>query len=175
MNNQNCNYIFKISCLVPTRFRLLYITVSYQSIVSLVCKSMLFPWVNISGILYSFYIIYNILQDCVTENTERSLEKNLQKTVQYFPNSAFQKFSYITTIWTDKSCKTVLDELTPNHAQEDVCHPPILAFSDDKSIRRTVTCDKKWVNYSNHDTPKQWLDTNHNENSSINKLGLTPN
>ena len=74
-----------------------------------------------------------------------------------------QKIPYIHQIkllrkWY-RSNRSVHYELTPQQAQQrvDICHQLINNPMDVRFIRKIITCDEKWIYYSNPDTSKQWL------------------
>ena len=58
-----------------------------------------------------------------------------------------------------RSCRPVPHELTPQQAQHrvDICCQLVGNPMDDTFIGTIVTCDEKWVYYSNSDASKQRL------------------
>lgn len=59
----------------------------------------------------------------------------------------------------NKSCREVPHDLTEIQAQNrvNVCKKLLENPRDDRFIRRIVTCDEKWVYFSNPDKQNQWL------------------
>lgn len=59
----------------------------------------------------------------------------------------------------NKCCREVPHELTVHQAQNrvDTCRKLLDNPRDDRFIRRIVTCDEKWVYFSNPDKQRQWL------------------
>lgn len=60
----------------------------------------------------------------------------------------------------NRRCRKVSHELTEIKAYRnfDTCRKLLKNSRDDCFIRRIVTCDKKWVYFSNPDKQNQWLD-----------------
>lgn len=59
----------------------------------------------------------------------------------------------------NKCCREVPHDLTENQAQKRVetCRKLLENPRDDRFIRQIVTCDEKWVYFSNPDKQNQWL------------------
>lgn len=60
----------------------------------------------------------------------------------------------------NRRCRQVPHDLTQQQAQRrvDACQQLLTNPWDDRFIRRIVTCDEKWVYFSNPDKENQWLD-----------------
>lgn len=60
----------------------------------------------------------------------------------------------------NRRCRVVPHELTPQQAQRrvEVCKQLLDAGLGERTIRRIVTCDEKWIFFRNPDAKNQWLD-----------------
>ena len=60
----------------------------------------------------------------------------------------------------NKRCREVPHQLTPAQAQRrvDTCRQLLENPMDERWIKRVVTCDEKWVYFSNPDKENQWLE-----------------
>ena len=91
-----------------------------------------------------------------------------------------QKIPYIARLKTlgksCRSCRSLPPELTPQQAQRsvDICRQLIGNPTDDRFIRRIVTCDEKWIYYRNPDASNQWLGPRQPVKVIVNKNRFVP-
>ena len=133
---------------------------------------------NISALERKTLNIYHVLEDhWIVKVLEENQQKSTRRLSEELGTSKDTIHREIKTLGKSyRSCRSVLQELTPQQAQRrvDICRQLNGNPMDDMFIGRNVSYDDKWVYYRNPDVSKQWLGSHQHDKVIVKKNHFGP-